>query len=207
MQTALHGVHVSLGGMNPLDWGIAILLAVSTVTAFMRGLIRSLVSLAGVLLGIFVACWYTPRAAAWLGRWVEPHALAEIVAFVGILAGVYILATLLGKLLRSACSAVGLGFFDRLGGACFGFARGVLLLAAMLLPLAPYLQHVSVAQGSVLIPYLLPAAHGISFVVPRDFGSRISSGNWLTHARAAASEIVPANEARKTPLRVEVTTQ
>ncbi len=199
MPSLLHGAHAGLSGMNPLDWVIALILVLSTVAAFLRGLIRSLVSLAGLLLGVLVAFWYAPKAAASMARWIEPHALAEILSFVLLLAAVYVAAALLGRLLRGACSAVGLGFLDRLAGGAFGFARGVLLLAAMLLPLAPYLAHGNEAQGSILLPYLLPAAHGISFVVPRDFGNRISGGQWWDHARTAAGEFVQPIENRKTP--------
>jgi membrane protein required for colicin V production len=191
MTEALHGVTIGLSGMNPLDWVIALTLAISTITAFMRGLIRSVVSLAGLLVGIVAACWYAPRAAAYLVKWITPFALAEIVAFVLVLAAVYVVAALSGRLLRGACSAVGLGFLDRLAGAGFGFVRGVLLLAAMLLPVAPLLGDFQTAKNSVLLPYLLPAAHGISFVVPRDFGKRISASDWLTHARSAAGEVAP----------------
>ena len=191
MQTLAHSTQVSLSGMNPLDWTIAIVLAISTVTAFMRGIIRSLISLLGIILGIAVACLYTPRLSAWLVRWVRPLSLAEIVAFMLILAGVYLLAALLGKVLRGAASAAGLGFFDRLGGAMFGFGRGVLLMAALLLPMAPWFPQFAVARHSVLLPYLLPAAHGISFVMPRDFGMRVSLQRWWNHAAAAASEMLP----------------
>ena len=198
MNSALHGVTIGLSGMNPLDWTIALVLAISTVTAFMRGLIRSLVSLLGLLVGIFAACWYAPLAATYLARWITPFAFAEIVAFVLTLAAVYIVAALLGRVLRSAAGAVGLGFLDRLGGACFGFARGVLLLAALLLPMAPFLREISAAKGSVFLPYLLPAAHGISFVMPRDFGKRLPASNWWNRTRSAAGELAPI-KVRMTP--------
>jgi membrane protein required for colicin V production len=198
MNKALHGVTIGLNGMNPLDWTIALVLAISTVTAFLRGLIRSVVSLAGMLLGVVAACWYAPKVAVYLVRWLTPFAFAEIVAFVLILAGVFIVAALLGKLLHSAAGAVGLGFLNRLGGACFGFARGVLLLAALILPMAPFLHSFAAAKSSVLLPYLLPAAHGISFVVPRDFGKRLPASDWWTHADRPAGEVAPI-DLRTTP--------
>ncbi|AFL88086.1 putative membrane protein, required for colicin V production [Terriglobus roseus DSM 18391] len=198
MNNTLHGVTIGLNGMNPLDWTIALVLAISVVTAFMRGLIRSVVSLAGLLAGILAACWYAPKGAAYLARWVTPFAFAEIVAFVLILAGVYVLAALLGRVLSGAAGAVGLGFLDRLGGACFGFVRGVLLLASLVLPFGPFLHDFRAAKDSVLLPYLLPAAHGISFVVPRDFGKRLPASDWWNHARSAAGELAPIGK-RTTP--------
>ena len=57
-------------GLNPLDWAIVVLLAISAFTAFMRGLIRSLISIAGVVLGILLGAWYAPALAGMLLRWI-----------------------------------------------------------------------------------------------------------------------------------------
>ena len=179
MQTALHHAQIGLSGMNPLDWLIAITLAVSTVTAFMSGLVRSLFSLAGLLLGVLIAAWYAPRLAEYFRGDVNPFALARALAFVLILVAVYVAAALLGRLLRGAFQAVGLGFLDRLGGAAFGLIRGTLLLAALLLPFGVFLQQFEAARTSVLMPYLLQASHGISFVMPRDFRKHLPLGDWI----------------------------
>ncbi len=186
MSSLLSSIHSALSGMNPLDWFIALTLAVSTVTAFMRGFLRSLFALAGMVAGILLAVLYTPAFAMYLARWVTTVALAKLCAFILILLAVYALAMSLGRLLRRACSAAGLGLFDRLAGAAFGFVRATLLLAALVLPLSPYLPQFAVSSSSLLLPYLLPAAYGISFVMPRDAGDRTSAGRWRTRARQLA---------------------
>jgi|GEM_PF-253254 len=193
MQSLTQNASALAAHMNPLDWCIALVLVLSTVAAFMRGLIRSLLSLVGVIAGVLLALWYCPVLAKKIAPWIGTPALAEIVAFAAILVAVIVAAALLGRLLKSACSAVGMGFMDRLGGACFGFARGVLLLASLLLPMAPYLQNFQAAQTSLLLPYLLPAAHGISFVVPRDFGRRLPATDWWNHAKDAAGAWKPSS--------------
>ncbi|MGI4756957.1 MAG: CvpA family protein [Janthinobacterium lividum] len=166
MDTLLHSTGLALSGLNPLDWIFAVTLAVSTVTAFLRGLILSIVSLAGLVAGVFAAAFYASRVSPYLLRWFGSLPFARVAAFVLILVSVCLLAALLGRLLRRMCSLVGLGILDRLAGAAFGFLRGVLLLAGLVVPLTPYLQTFTVARSSVLLPYLLPAAHGISFVMP-----------------------------------------
>lgn len=197
MDSLLNSAAAVFHQMNPLDWLIALSLAVSTTAAFLRGLIRSLVSLGGVFLGILLACLYAHRTGTVLSRWVGSSALADVAGFVLILAGVIMIAALIGRALRGVVSAVGLGFFDRLAGACFGFLRGVLVLAALLLPLAPLIRPLPVTQTSLLLPYLLPAAHGISFVVPRDFGKRLPAGDWLHHARTATGQFDASPSARR----------
>ena len=200
MQTVLHDLQVGLDGMNLLDWIIAMILVLSTITGFMRGLIRSLISLVGVLAGVLAAARFAPQLAGTIARWIAPHSLALMVAFVLILLGVYALAVLLGRLLSGACSAVGLGFLDRLAGAVFGFARGVLMLAALLLPLGPYLQHFAAARSSALLPYLLPATHEISFVVPRDFAEHSPAADWLHHSQSAVGRLL--HQATQMPARL-----
>ena len=165
-----HAAPANLGGLNALDWALVVLVGVSTAMAFLRGLIRSLISAFGVLLGIVLAAWYAPALADVLSRWVPQPSLAEICAFLLILVVTYLTAALLGA------KAVGLGFFDRLGGAAFGFARAVLVLAAVLIPASPFLGVVPFARDSLLLPYLQTAAHGVSFVMPQDFGKRLLAG-------------------------------
>ncbi len=165
----------SFAGLGPVDWALLLLLAFSAITAFMRGLIRSVVSLVGVVLGIVLAAWYTSALGMWLARWIHGILLAEVVAFVSILAATYVVANLLGRVLRGASQAVGLGIFDRLGGAAFGVVRAVVVLAAVLLPLQPFLPRLPYTRNSVLLPYLRSAAVGVSFVVPQDFGNRLAA--------------------------------
>ncbi len=182
---ALHPAPTTFGGLNALDWVLIVLIGMSTAMAFLRGLIRSLISALGVLLGIVLAAWYAPALADVLSRWIPQPALAEISAFLLILAATYLVAALLGRVLRGAAKAVGLGFFDRLGGAAFGCARAVLVLAAALIPAGPFLAMVPFARDSVLLPYLQTAAHGVSFVMPQDFGRRLLAGTRHHDANSA----------------------
>ena len=179
MDPLLQNAATSLRALNPLDWIIATTLAVSVISAFLRGLILSVISLAGLLAGVLAAAFYAGRVSPYLLRYISSAGLARMVAFILILVCVSLAMSLLGRLLRGACGAIGLGFLDRLAGAVFGFARGVLLLAALLLPLGPYLQQLTIGRSSLLLPYLLPAAHGISFVVPRQLRYRLPLGNGL----------------------------
>ena len=182
MQAILRSLENAVGGMNPLDWVIALIVGVSTVSAFMRGLIRSLFALAGMIGGILLAARYTEQGARNLTPWILTPSLARICAFVLILAAVYVAAMLLGRLVRGACSAAGFGIFDRLAGAVLGCARATLFLAALLLPLSPYLPQFKVARSSALLPYLLGAAHGISFVMPHDVLGSTGTSQWRIRA-------------------------
>ena len=52
--------------MNLFDWFLIAILAYSTVIAFMRGIIRELFSLGGLIAGILLASWYYAHVALFL---------------------------------------------------------------------------------------------------------------------------------------------
>jgi membrane protein required for colicin V production len=176
--------------MKPLDWLLAILLTYSIVRAALRGFFQEAFALAGLILGFLFACWFYRTAATALKGLITSPQLAQLAAFLLILALTMILAGLLGKILRRTVSAVGLGFMDRLAGALFGLARGALLAVALLLALTAFLPTAPWIQTSKLTPYFLRAAHAVSFVMPTDLKQRLLDGldrakhtspDWIKH--------------------------
>jgi membrane protein required for colicin V production len=162
--------------MNPLDWILALLLAYSVVRAAWRGFFQEAFALGGLILGFLLACWFYRDIAVKLNGLITTPTLAELAAFLLILVATMILATLLGKLLRSTASAVGLGFMDRALGALFGLLRGALLGVALLLAVTAFLPTAPWVQTSFLAPYFLRAAHAVSFVMPSDLKHRLLDG-------------------------------
>jgi membrane protein required for colicin V production len=162
--------------MNPFDCFLIAMLAFSTIMAFVRGIILELFSLGGLIAGILLASWNYKHIAIILGRIITTPATAEIVAFLFIIIGVMVLCTLIGKALNRTAHAIGLGFFDRLLGALFGFARGCLLGVALLMAIAAFLPHSAWIANSRLSSYFLAGAHAVSFVVPHDLQQQILNG-------------------------------
>jgi membrane protein required for colicin V production len=169
--------------MNPLDWMLAALLLYSVVRAAMRGFFREAFALAGVIIGFLLACWNYPNVALRMKGMVNSEPLAELSAFLLILTAAMLIATLIGRLLSKTASAIGLGFLDRLGGALFGLARGVLLAFALLLAVTAFLPAGSWTQTSLLAPYFLRANHVVSFIMPSGLRSRLTDG--FQHIRGA----------------------
>jgi membrane protein required for colicin V production len=162
--------------MNALDWLLVILLAYSVVRALMRGFFQEAFALGGLISGFLFACWfYRPLALNLKGLITSPQ-IAELAAFLLILAGTMIFASLLGRLLRHTASAIGLGFVDRLLGAAFGLVRGALLGVALLFVVTAFLPSAPWIENSHLAPYFLRAAHAVSFVMPSDLKQRLLDG-------------------------------
>ncbi|MDE1161071.1 MAG: CvpA family protein [Acidobacteriaceae bacterium] len=162
--------------MNPLDWLLITLLAYSTVRAIFRGFVREAFALAGLIVGFFAACWGYQSLALKLKGMINTVPLAQFLAFLLILLGVMAIATLLGHLVKRTASAVGLGFFDRALGAVFGIIRGAVLGGAFLLSVTAFLPTAPWIQHSLLAPYFLRAAHGVSFTMPAELSTRLHSG-------------------------------
>jgi membrane protein required for colicin V production len=162
--------------MNPLDWMLAALLAYSVVRAAMRGFFREAFALAGLIIGFLFACWEYRTVAPRLMGMVNAEPFAELLAFLLILLATMLIATLIGKLLSKTASAIGLGFLDRLGGALFGLARGILFAFALLLAATAFLPTGSWMQTSLLAPYFLEANHAVSFAIPTDLRLRLTDG-------------------------------
>jgi membrane protein required for colicin V production len=159
--------------MNALDWLLVILVVYSAVRAFLRGFFQEAFALGGLILGFLFACWFYRPLALDLRGLITSTSIAELAAFLLILAGSMILASLLGKLLRHTASAIGLGFVDRVLGAAFGLVRGALLGVVLLLALTVFLPSAPWVENSHLAPYFLRAAHAVSFVMPSDLKSRL----------------------------------
>jgi membrane protein required for colicin V production len=162
--------------MNPLDWLLIGLLAFSAIQAFFRGLVLELFSVAGLLCGIILAAWNYPRLAEKLSGWISNVAIASVVAFLLIAVGVMVTSALLGRVIHASAHAIGLGFFDRLGGAAFGLTRGGLLGIAVLMAVTAFLPTAGWLKNSRLAPYFLAGSHAVSFVVPHDLEQLILAG-------------------------------
>ena len=144
--------------------------------AFARGFLLELFSLGGLIAGVLLASWYYPVPAAILERVITAKTVANVTAFLLIAIGVMVVCAFTGKALHHTASAIGLGFFNRLFGAVFGYFRGCLLGVAIMMALTAFLPPIAAISKSSLSPYFLAGAHAVSFVVPHDLRQLILDG-------------------------------
>src|SRR5512137_2223499 len=105
--------------MNWLDIIILISLVASVIGGITTGLIRGMISLAGLIVGIILAGKLYPTVAGWFG-FISNADISNIIAFGLILLVVMILAGIIGKALHALASAVLLGWLDHLAGGFIG---------------------------------------------------------------------------------------
>lgn len=162
--------------MTWLDLLIVAVLVISVISAFLKGLLVELFSLAGVVLGLWIAAADYAPLASWVLRWAKNPQVANLVAFLLIALGVMLVAGLVGRMLRGAVRWVGLGFVDRFLGALFGFIKGCAVITLGVMAVAAFLPNADWFKNSKLAPVFLTAAHDGSHMTPFEFGEKIREG-------------------------------
>ncbi|MFC1967657.1 CvpA family protein [Chloroflexota bacterium] len=156
--------------MNWLDIVIIVLILVPTVMGLKAGLIKTVLTLAGVIIGVILAGRYHGLLAEQLTFISQPN-LANIAAFVIILLVVMIIAGILASVLKWITSLMLLGWVNRLGGAALGFIMGALFCGAVLAIWA----RLPVAEGlltdSLLASLLLDNFPVVLALLPGEFDS------------------------------------
>ncbi len=135
------------------DWIIGAVVLVSVLVGLLRGVTREIVSLAGWVLGLALAFFFAEQVGATLP--IEPPEIGTMIGGLLILAGVLVLAALLGAVLRALLAAVRLSTLDRLLGGLFGLARALLVLGvAVLLAGGTPVPKAGWWKESMLLPWL-----------------------------------------------------
>jgi membrane protein required for colicin V production len=162
--------------MNLADLLIICVLVVAVASAFAKGFFVEVFSLAGVILGLFIAAANYAGFAPWVLHVVENREVANLIAFLLIALLVMLLAGLAGRILRGLFRGVGLGMVDRLLGAVVGLVEGCIVVTLVLMGIVAFLPRQDWLSRSRLAPVFLTAAHGGSQVVPLALGEEIRQG-------------------------------
>ncbi len=161
--------------MTLIDLLMVAVLLISAVSAFRKGLLVELFSLAGVVLGLVIAAADYGLMAPWLRRWIASPEVSDLAAFLVIALGVSLAAGLIGRLLRATVRWAGFGFLDSLLGALFGFVKGCALVTLVVMAMAAFIPNAPWLKSSRLAPSFLTAAHEGSHLTP-ELGGKIREG-------------------------------
>jgi membrane protein required for colicin V production len=155
--------------MNWVDIIIIVYLAISVLTGLMEGLIRTVLSIIGLIVGIILAAHFYIQLGNVL-TFISNKNAANIVAFVIILVTVMIVAAIIGTILHSIVKSIMLGWVDKLGGAVIGFILGVLSISAILAVIVKY-DNASVITNSKLSGFFLNQFPVVLRLMPSSFSS------------------------------------
>ncbi len=124
--------------MAAADLVVAAILGLAALRGLFLGLVRESLSLAALAAACLAVRFGSGPAGAWLETWSDGALAAlpaQAVAAIGLALAVLVAGALIGRTLRSGIRLVGLGAFDRMGGAVLGAAEGA-VVAALALALA-----------------------------------------------------------------------
>lgn len=115
--------------LNALDWVLLAVVVLSMLLGIVRGFVREVISLAGWVVGIWLALRYAASVGSFAPFAADWPMLRTAVAAILIVVGCVFAAALTGWVVRELLAAAKLSAADRTLGGLFGLARGALIIA------------------------------------------------------------------------------
>jgi membrane protein required for colicin V production len=160
-----------------LIWIDYILLAVILVSALLslwRGFVREALSLASWIVALWVALLFFHDLADWLARWIDTPSVRDAVGFGVLFVVTVLIGGLVGYLAGQLVAKTGLTATDRALGVIFGIARGIVIVAVLVLlagltalPQDPWWQQ------SLLLEHFQEMAVWLKSFLPEDIARNI----------------------------------
>ncbi len=123
-----------------LDFILLAPLIFGLIRGLFNGLIKELVSIAAVIIGIFLAYKYAEDVAAFLSSYIDADgAGVTVMAYLLIFGLVLLIAFALSFILTKVLQAMSLGLLNRLLGGVFGFGKSLLILLVIVNLTSPYI--------------------------------------------------------------------
>ncbi|PLX89086.1 MAG: colicin V production protein [Desulfuromonas sp.] len=161
--------------MNLVDILILVILGLFVVKGVLRGLLKEVCSLLGLVCGGLLAFYLHVPLAQWIldaFRW--PSQLCVSLAFLLVFLATMLVFSVLGYVLNRFLKLVFLGGVNRVAGALFGVLQGVVLLSLILFALSNAAVPGSIqkaVRGSELAPPFAILGQSI-FATSRDLAKR-----------------------------------
>lgn len=156
--------------VNILDIAVALLMAVFTVYGLFRGLVSEVAGLVGVILGFYLARRFQetvqPHVVYVFGNSEWTGLLTYVLVFMGVLAGVSVMAVALRKFMAVTVSPL----FDHLMGGVAGFGKGLLLSTGVFYLLNRFLHDTPIVSQSQLKPFFLNMVDYLRNFLPANIG-------------------------------------
>jgi membrane protein required for colicin V production len=162
--------------MSWIDWVIVLVIVLTILNGLRHGFLRSICSLAGLVMGLALAVWNY----GWLGHMimfsVRYEVVGDAIAFLLIAFFVTGVASLLGKFLSNALHATGLGCLDKLAGGIFGFVQGALVVMVVILVALAFYPHARWMAEARLPRLFFGACHVTARMSPEELADKIRHG-------------------------------
>lgn len=116
-----------------IDYILLAIIVISALLSLWRGFVKEALSLASWIVALWVALLFFHDLADWLARWIDTPSIRDAVGFGLLFVVTVLIGGLVGYLAGELVSKTGLTATDRVLGMLFGVARGVVIVAVMVL--------------------------------------------------------------------------
>ena len=159
-----------------IDWLIVLVIVSSVIVSWFKGFFRELFGLLTVVVAVLLAAWLYRFVGGAFKDVVRTENIALFLGFslifvVTLLAG-FVIIWLVTRFMKFAK----VEWADRLLGAAFGFIRGWVICAAILLALTAFEIQTERLKTSVLAPYFLPGSRVIAVLTPYEIKAKFLVG-------------------------------
>ncbi len=159
-----------------LDFAILAILAYCIVMSAMRGFVREVYMVIAVLVGAILAAWLYRPVGNLFKDVVRTENVALSFGFSLIFVGTLIAGAVITWLIARFVKRPKIQFADRLLGAAFGFIRGWMIGAVILLGLTAFEVQTERVGNSLLSPYFLPGSRAIAVITPYELKAKFLVG-------------------------------
>ncbi|MCY4050034.1 MAG: CvpA family protein [Gammaproteobacteria bacterium] len=153
--------------LSIVDIAIIIIVIVSLLVGLYRGFIREFFSLVSWLLALYIAWSFAEYGAGYLESYLDQPDFRVVVSFAGIFVIVLMLLSIISHFLHNLLAFAALIGVDRYLGMLFGIARGVIIVALMIMA-GTFMDFASQPwwKTSLLVSYFSPVIDLIRGLLP-----------------------------------------
>jgi len=161
--------------MNWLDIVVILVIAGMTLAAYSSGLIREVITLVAVIAGIIIAGALYERLAQDVLVFIDDEDAAEAIAFLSLFGGVYLMGQIGAYVLKTGAAVLMLGPLDHVGGAVFGFIKGVFVVEMLIIILRVLFRSDmdKTVDDSVVARRLVDEFDFLTIILPTNIDDRI----------------------------------
>ncbi|HQZ88058.1 MAG TPA: CvpA family protein [Gammaproteobacteria bacterium] len=155
-------------GLNEIDYGIIGIITVSVIFGFLRGFVRESMSLMTWIVAGILGTLYCDEVGAWFTS-ISIVGVRLLLAFILIVLTTLIVGGIVSHLLSKLIKSTKFSITDRIIGILFGLARGVFVIAIVILMVQPsIISKKEIWKSSVLVSQFEPASLWIKAQLPED---------------------------------------
>lgn len=123
--------------MSSIDIILIVVCGAAVITGFIKGAVRQIGSLAGVVIGFVAARIFGPDLGTALfcsatDETAMSPVVQQIIGCIAVFTVVWLIIFIVVRLIRGIVNTIGLGFIDRLAGAAIMLLKALLLLSVIM---------------------------------------------------------------------------